>query len=134
MIVTVVVVGEADVRRLRILLIDDNIDYVEMLAELLRAAGHCVLTAHDGGSGVTRFEAFKPDLAILDLGLPGVDGFALARTVRCSAQFSKVALIAISAPADRERSAESGFDHHLAKPPDWSALERLIVAYASGAA
>jgi CheY-like chemotaxis protein len=121
------------VRRLRILLIDDNVDYIEMLAELMRGIGHCVATAHDGVTGLARFESFMPDLAILDLGLPELDGFALGRKIRCKAAFCRVPLIAVSAydsPGDRRRTSEIGFAHHLAKPPDWRRLEALIDSYA----
>lgn len=123
--------------RLRILLIDDNVDYVETLAELLRASGHCVVTAHDGTRGLASFETFKPDLAILDLGLPELDGFALARHVRCRAAFCKMPLIAVSAydsALARKRTFESGFDHHLAKPADLARLQALIARYARDAA
>lgn len=121
-------------RRLRILLIDDNVDYVEILADLLRASGHCVATAHCGRSALRSFETFMPDIALTDLGLPELDGFALAREVRSRADFCKVPLIAVSAydsVADRQRTRDLGFEHHFAKPPDWTRLEALIASYAT---
>jgi CheY-like chemotaxis protein len=117
--------------RLRILLVDDNVDGVETLAELLRHSGHIVTTAHDGESGLACFDSFKPDLAILDLGLPKLDGFALA--ARAKQRFRSTPLIALSAydsPADRLRTTEVGFDHHLSKPPDLIQLEHILFRYA----
>ena len=120
--------------RLRILLVDDNVDGVETLAELLRHNGHIVTTAHDGESGLACFASFKPDLAILDLGLPKLDGFALAARARANDASRSIPLIALSAydsPADRQRTTEVGFDHHLSKPPDLLQLEQLLLRYAA---
>lgn len=120
-------------QRLRILLVDDNVDGVETLAELLRHCGHIVTTAHDGESGLACFESFRPDLAILDLGLPKLDGFALAARARAEERLRAIPLIALSAydsAADRRRTTEVGFDHHLSKPPDLKQLEELLMYYA----
>jgi CheY-like chemotaxis protein len=119
--------------RLRILLVDDNVDGVETLAELLRHSGHIVTTAHDGDSGLACFDSFRPDLAILDLGLPKLDGFALATRARANERLRSIPLIALSAydsPADRQRATEVGFDHLLSKPPDLRLLDDLLSRYA----
>jgi len=117
---------------LRILLVDDNVDGVEMLAELLRMTGHDVAVAHDGGTGLLRFRTFTPDVAILDLGLPVVDGFSLAEQIRADSRLSTIPLIALSAyDADhhRARSRAVGFDHHLSKPVDLERLQHLLREY-----
>lgn len=119
--------------RLRILLVDDYIDGAEMLAELLRTAGHRVFLAHDGAAGLAAFDALEPDLAILDLDLPALDGFALAEWVRTDARFRFTPLIALSshdAAPDRARTRQVGFDHHIGKPPDLDKLRKLLASYA----
>jgi two-component system, chemotaxis family, CheB/CheR fusion protein len=119
--------------RLRILLVDDNVDGVETLAEVLRHEGHTVTTAHDGESGLAWLQSFRPDLAILDLGLPKLDGFALAARARAEERLRSIPLIALSAydsPAHRQRATEAGFDHHLSKPPNLRQLEELLLRYA----
>ncbi len=118
--------------RLRILLVDDNVDAVETLADLLRIFGHQVFTAHDGLAGLRAFDIYEPDVAVVDLALPQMDGFALAQYVRSDARFRATPLIALSCcdtHSDRERTRKIGFDHHLAKPPDLKRLERLLARY-----
>ena len=117
---------------LRILLVDDNVDGVEMLAEILRITGYDVDVAHDGATGLGRFRSFRPDVAILDLGLPVLDGFSLAEQVRADVWLSATPLIAFSAyDADhhRVRSHYAGFDHHLSKPADLERLHHLLREY-----
>jgi CheY-like chemotaxis protein len=118
-------------QRGRVLVVDDNIDGAEMLGELLRDRGYEVDLAHDGSAGLARFDSFQPHIAILDLGLPEIDGFDLARRVRQDPRFATTPLIALTAyadPADRARAREAGFDHHLAKPAD---LDQLCVLLAT---
>jgi CheY-like chemotaxis protein len=113
----------------RVLVVDDNIDGAEMLAELLRARGYEVDLAHDGSAALARFDAFEPHIAILDLGLPEIDGFDLARRVRTDPRFATTPLIALTAyaePHDRARARDAGFDHHLAKPADLDHLCLLL--------
>jgi len=114
---------------LRILVVDDNVDAADMLGELLEAMGHKVVVVHDGAKGLAQFDAFTPDLAILDLGLPEIDGFTLATRVRSEPRFQSIPLIALSGytqPADVERSHAAGFTYHLGKPADFPRLTEII--------
>jgi two-component system, chemotaxis family, CheB/CheR fusion protein len=113
----------------RILIIDDNADASEALAMLLAIEGHDVQTRLDGISGIAAVETFRPEVVLLDIGLPDRDGFEVARQLRKSAPGRDVTLIAVTGfgmPADRMRSAEAGFDHHLTKPVDPEGLLRLL--------
>lgn len=114
---------------MRILIVDDNADAAEMMGDILRTMGHVVAVATDGAAGLEQFERFHPELAILDLGLPGIDGYSLARRVRAEPEFRATPLIALSGYTQAEdiaRSREAGFTHHLAKPADWKRLEAII--------
>jgi signal transduction histidine kinase/ActR/RegA family two-component response regulator len=116
----------------RILVVDDNVDAARTLAELLLLDGHETHVAHDGPSAVESARRLSPDVAILDLGLPGFSGFEVARRLREEPTLSGMLLVALSGwvqPADLVRSREAGFDHHLAKPVGAATLE-LIFAIA----
>jgi len=104
--------------RRRILLVDDNRDAAEMLAELLRAAGHEVLVAFDGPSALGALPGFTPDVALLDIGLPVMDGYDLARKLKdvLPAPPRLVAITGYGQEHDHQRSQEAGFDAHLVKP------------------
>ncbi|TMA76399.1 MAG: response regulator [Deltaproteobacteria bacterium] len=112
----------------RILLVDDNEDALEMLAELLRAAGHNVLTAGDGPAALAAAPRFRPDIAVLDIGLPAMDGYELASRLRAQAGGEAPILVALSGygqDGDRTRSDAAGFALHLVKPID---AEQLLGA------
>ena len=112
-------------RSLRILIVDDNVDAAESMAMLLQMDGHEVLVLHDGDRIVERALDFRPDVALLDIGLPGRSGFDLASDLRGSPPLEGLKLIAVTGygqDEDRRRSQESGFDHHLIKPVDYPAL------------
>ena len=118
----------------RILIVDDNHDAADLMAEILRGEGHDVAVAHDGAAGLEQFGRFHPQLAILDLGLPEIDGYALARRVRAEPEFRATPLIALSGytqAEDIERSRDAGFTHHLGKPADWKRLEAIISSVAA---
>lgn len=102
----------------RILVVEDNDDGREALRMLLEATGQIVATAADGPSGLTAFNSFRPDIALLDVGLPGMTGYELASIIRKSENSSctLIALTGYGQPGDKERSREAGFDHHLVKP------------------
>ncbi|HEY5946094.1 MAG TPA: GAF domain-containing protein [Kofleriaceae bacterium] len=103
----------------RVLLVDDNRDAAEMLAELLRAAGHEVVVAFDGPSALGTLPAFTPDVALLDIGLPVMDGYDLARKLRDALPSAVPRLVAITGYGqehDHLRSRQAGFDAHLVKP------------------
>ncbi|HJQ83078.1 MAG TPA: ATP-binding protein [Candidatus Binatia bacterium] len=119
----------AEERRLAILVVDDNQDSAESLAMLLELAGHTVATAHDGLAALDRVRASRPDVVLLDIGLPGIDGYEVARRVRLLPEGDGIVLVAVSGYGqedDRRRAVEAGFDHHLVKPVDLHALERLL--------
>jgi len=114
---------------LRILVVDDNRDAAATMAMLLRISGNDVRTVHDGREAVDEAREFRPDVAILDIGLPGVDGYAAARTIRREPWGAGVVLIAVTGwgqETDRERSKEAGFDHHLVKPVEPAALVSIL--------
>jgi CheY-like chemotaxis protein len=113
----------------RILVVDDNEDAREMLADLLRDLGHEVVVADDGPAALRRLEAFPAEVAILDLGLPVMDGYELARRVRERPSGSRPRLIALTGygrERDLAQSRAVGFDAHLVKPVDMSALITAI--------
>ena len=112
----------------RILIADDNADAATLLGWALGEAGHDVRTAGDGESAVEIASAFHPRLAILDIGMPRLNGYAAAKRIR-EALGNEVVLIAITGwgqEADKQRAKEAGFDHHLTKPVELGAIQRLI--------
>ena len=112
----------------RILVVDDNVDAAEMLAEALRYAGHDVRVEHDGSSALAAVAEFRPDVILLDLGLPGMDGFEVARRLRANSAMAKTRVIAITGygqDVDRRRTAQLGIERHLVKPVD---LDTVIEA------
>ncbi len=120
--------GNPDQHR-RILVIEDNHDVAEMLAAYLQQMGHRVLIAHDGNAGLEAALHHYPDVLICDVGLPGVDGYAIARRLRQEDAFRSCLMIAITGYgeiADRERARKAGFAHHLTKPADPTQVADLI--------
>jgi PAS domain S-box-containing protein len=114
---------------LRVLVVDDSRDGAESLALLLRLKGHDVRVAHDGLAALEAAQASPPDLAILDIGMPGMDGYELARRLRQKPGLGKLVLVALTGwgqAEDRRRSQEAGFNQHLTKPADPAALDRLL--------
>jgi CheY-like chemotaxis protein len=115
----------------RVLVVDDNLDSAESLARLLELQGHETATAHDGVGAIGVAEAFHPNVIVLDLGLPRLDGHEVARRVRGTPWGKDVLLIASTGwgHADARRaSIDAGFDHHLVKPLDLTQLATLIAA------
>ena len=120
----------------RVLVVDDNADAADSLALLLRLQGHEVRTTYDGEQAYDELARWRPDLALLDIGMPGLSGHALARRVRQQAWGAGLRLVALTGwgqAQDRERARESGFDDHLVKPADPRALEALLQAPAARA-
>jgi CheY-like chemotaxis protein len=106
---------------LRILVIDDNVDSAETMTLFLRCQGHDVRLGGDGLEAVRIADQFRPDVILLDIGLPGLSGYEVARTIRLQAWAREICLTAVSGwsqETDRARSRDAGFDHHLVKPVD----------------
>ena len=120
--------------RLRIVLVEDNDDNRVTFEELLREDGHEVKSARDGVTGVDLILREKPDIAFVDLGLPGMDGFSVARRVRETGPISVrlVALTGYGMPEDQARARAAGFDRHLLKPLEVDALSRLLAELSRG--
>lgn len=115
--------------RLRVLLVDDNVDAAETLGAYLDAVGHEVVVEHDGAAALARLESGAFDACILDIGLPGMDGHALARQVRALPAMAQAVLIAVTGygrESDKATSTAAGFDHHLVKPVDVRLLPALL--------
>ena len=113
----------------RIVVIDDNRDAAESMAMLLRLRGHEVQVAYDGPSGVSMALKTKPDCVVVDIGLPGIDGYEVAKRLRSHEAGRRLLLIALTGygqAEDRARSEQAGFDHHLVKPAAQNVLEDLI--------
>lgn len=113
----------------RVLLIEDSRDLREMFRLVLEQAGHTVYEADNGYSGLALIDRERPDVAIIDIGLPGLDGYQVARRIRAHPSGPAMVLVAMTgygALRDREHSVEAGFDHHLVKPVDLEELWRLI--------
>jgi PAS domain S-box-containing protein len=114
---------------LRILVVDDNSDAAELLSDALGALGHVVSTAADGPTALRLLEEITPDVALLDIGLPVMDGYELARRIRALPRFGGMPLVAVTGygqPADRSAALAAGFDEHLIKPVDLRALETTL--------
>ena len=117
----------------RILIVDDNHDAAETLASLLRAAGYEIVTHADGHAAMAALDGFAADLAILDIGLPGMDGYELARRMRAHARGGDLSLVALTGygqERDRARALSADFDEHMVKPvaPDrlFEVVQQLI--------
>lgn len=115
--------------RLRVLVVEDNDDARQMLAEVLRIEGHEVSEACDGEAGLAALLETSPDVALLDIGLPVLDGYEIARRVRSDPRGQRVRLVAITGygmPKDVDRGWEAGFDHYLVKPVQFAQLNDLF--------
>ncbi|HSK08987.1 MAG TPA: PAS domain-containing protein [Vicinamibacterales bacterium] len=123
-------------RRLKVLVVDDNADLVDMLATVVERAGHDVRKALDGRSAVSAALSYRPDVVLLDIGLPVIGGLEVARELRRRPETAHARLVALTGwgqAEDRRQTAEAGFDHHMTKPTDPKALERLLVELAASA-
>ena len=121
-------------RPLKVLVVDDNADAAAALATLLETDGHHVRRAHDGPAALAVADAFRPDAVVLDLGLPGMDGYEVARRLGAKGERRKPVLVAVSGygrDEDRRRSRDAGFDHHFIKPADLPSLRSALASPAS---
>jgi len=115
----------------RILVVDDNVDTAQSLALLLRLKGHRVEVAHDGPAALETARSFVPEVVLLDIGLPGIDGYEVARRLREEVRLAHALVVALTGygqEEDRRRARHAGFDHHFTKPVDPTVLFKLIGA------
>lgn len=118
-------------RRFRILVVDDNHDSALSLAMMLSIMGHDTRTAHDGESALESAQSFLPEVVLLDIGLPKLNGYEVAQRIREQSWGTSMFLIAVTGwgqEEDRQRSSEVGLNVHMVKPVEPSALERLLAA------
>jgi CheY-like chemotaxis protein/two-component sensor histidine kinase len=114
----------------RILVVDDNADAADTLGEFLADSGHSVLVRYDGKTALEAVRAYRPEVVFLDIGLPGIDGFEVARRIR-QEHGSSVRLVALTGygqEEDRRRTREAGFDDHMVKPVGVDAISKLLAA------
>jgi CheY-like chemotaxis protein len=114
---------------LRVLIVEDNVDAAEMLESAVSRLGHVAKLAHDGASAITIATQFAPDVIVLDIGLPVMNGYTVARTLRELPEFNHVHIAAVTGwgqEEDRRLARESGFDSHFTKPLSPAALEDLL--------
>lgn len=120
----------------RALMVEDNVGVAESLAMILERYGHHVRVVHDGALAVQAARANMPDLMLIDIGLPGMNGYEVAQAIRDDADLKHLVLVALTgygAPEDRARAMAAGFDYHLVKPVDLDALQDLVGRLSSAA-
>ena len=118
----------------RVLVVDDNHDAADSTGMLLGTLGAEARVAYDGESGLAAIKAWQPDAVLLDLGMPGMDGFEVARRIRADSDLARLPVIALTGwgqRQDRQRTREAGFDHHLVKPADPQALRAVLESLAA---
>jgi CheY-like chemotaxis protein len=114
-----------------VLVVDDSRDGADSLAVLLRHLGAEVRVANDGPAALEVLREFGPEAAIVDIGMPGITGFEVARRIRMRPEHAGITLIALTGwgqEADRSRTRSAGFDHHLIKPADLESLRHLLTS------
>jgi two-component system CheB/CheR fusion protein len=114
----------------RVLVIEDNVDAADSLREVLEFNGHAVEVAHSGGEGIEKCGVFRPDMILCDIGLPGMDGYEVARRLRADRSLAPAYLVALTGyalPEDLAKAKEAGFDEHIAKPASLERIEQLLV-------
>ncbi len=120
-------------RSLRVLVVEDNLDAAESLATLLRLWNHDVQVVHDGRAALDAARAQKPEVVLLDIGLPGLDGYQVAQQLRQEESLAHTLLVAMTGygqPEDRRRSREAGIHHHFVKPVEPLVLRHLLTGVA----
>jgi CheY-like chemotaxis protein len=129
--------GRSSAKR-RVLVIEDNVDAAESLREVLEFGGHTVQLANNGGDGIAKSLSFRPDMILCDIGLPGLDGYEVARRLRAEKTLASVYLVALTGyalPEDLAKAKAAGFDEHIAKPASLERLEQILAsALAPGSA
>ena len=120
---------ELEAKKLRILVADDNVDAAQILSMLLEATGHVTEVAHNGHAALGLARDFHPDIALLDIGMPGMNGYEVAKALRQIPSLANMTLVALTGwggEQDRVLSGEAGFDKHLIKPVDMKVIENLL--------
>jgi len=113
----------------RVLVVDDNVDAAVSLAQLLRLEGHVVETVYGARAALDKFDTFDPDVVLLDIGLPEMDGYEVAHRLRQRTALHPVVVVALTGYGqreDRERALVAGFDDHLVKPVSFEDLQRVL--------
>lgn len=113
----------------RVLIIDDNVDIAEMFSDLLKAIGYIAEVAYNGPDGIVKAQVFQPEILLCDIGLPGMNGYEVARAFRADQGLKDIFLVALTGyalPEDIEKAFEAGFDRHLAKPVELTTLEQML--------
>lgn len=119
----------------RVLVVDDNVDGAESLANMLQIGGHEIRTAHSGPAALDAARPFNPEVVFLDIGLPGMNGYEVAKRLRDEPSLSGAVLVALTgwgSDDDKRRSREAGFDFHLTKPVELTAIERILARVVAG--
>jgi CheY-like chemotaxis protein len=115
----------------KVLLVDDNVDAAASLAMLLELEAHTTRVANNGVEALRMVVEFMPDIVFLDIGMPGMSGYEVARAIRATPEAGNPVLVALTGwggESDRVRSKNAGFDEHLTKPADISAIEKLLAS------
>src|SRR6201996_2709783 len=118
-----------DLKTRRVLIVDDNEDAANSLALLLKLGGHETIPVYSAVDALERAVAFKPDVVLLDIGLPGMDGYEVAQKMRELPGLRDIRLVAVTGYGrsdDRARARDAGFDDHLTKPVEYAVLERTL--------
>jgi CheY-like chemotaxis protein len=118
-------------RAWRVLVVDDNVDSADSIASLLESSGHDVKVAYSAEKALEMAAEYQPEIMLLDIGLPEMDGYEVAKRLRQNPQLKDLRLIALTGygqDSDRQRSRETGFDAHVVKPVDWRDLSELLAS------
>jgi two-component system CheB/CheR fusion protein len=121
--------SRAPLRALRIMVVDDNVDAAESLAMMLELDGHSVIRAHDARAAIAIARSERPSVMLLDIGLPDIDGYELARRLRALPEVDNALLIAVTGygqAEDRRRAEDAGFDRYLIKPVEFESLRSML--------
>lgn len=113
----------------RVLIIEDNVDAADSLRDVLQLGGHQVEVAYEAASGMELARTFRPEVILCDIGLPGMDGYGVARAVRSDPTLRSTFMVALTGyalPEDLTRARQAGFDQHLPKPPDLQRVEQIL--------